>query len=302
MTTPPVCDYEGSDYQTSFWDQGGREYEDRTEAIALRRLLPKRGHLLLELGAGAGRNTPRYLGFDRIVLLDYSRTQLEQARQRLGASDKYIYVAADVYRLPFVAGLFDAATMIRVLHHMADAPKALGQVKNVLRSGGVFILEFANKLNLKAILRYLLGRQTWSPFTREPVEFVKLNFDFHPKAVRGWLEDLGFRMEKTLTLSHFRVGFLKRIVPTSILVFLDSLAQWTGAWWQLSPSVFVKAKRVERDGHHVPSIHDPVSACFKCPDCSHSPLIDQINYLECSSCGKKWGVIDGIYDFREPIK
>ena len=169
MTTPPVCDYEGSDYQASFWDQGGREYEDRAEAIALKRLLPKNGHLLLELGAGAGRNTPRYLGFDRIVLLDYSRTQLEQAQQRLGKSEQYIYVAADVYRLPFVAGLFDAATMIRVLHHMADAPKALEQVRQVLRPNGIFILEYANKLNLKAILRYLIGRQAWSPFTLEPV-------------------------------------------------------------------------------------------------------------------------------------
>src|SRR5512138_1240335 len=36
MNTPPVCNYEGSDYQSSFWDKGGREYEDRTEAIALR--------------------------------------------------------------------------------------------------------------------------------------------------------------------------------------------------------------------------------------------------------------------------
>jgi len=300
MTTPPVCNYEGSDYQTSFWDKGGREYEDRTEAIALQRLLPKSGRLLLELGAGAGRNTPRYLGFDRIVLLDYSRTQLEQAQQRLGKSDKYIYVAADVYRLPFIAGLFEAATMIRTLHHMADAPKALGQVKSVLGSGGVFILEFANKLNGKAILRYLLGRQTWSPFTLESVEFVKLNFDFHPKAVRNWLKDLGFTIERTLTLSHFRVGFLKRIVPTSILVFLDSLFQWTGAWWQLTPSVFVKSKVVRRDGIP-PHSQDNVLSYFKCPDCGNSPLIEKNEYLECSSCGKKWGVKDGIYDFREPI-
>ena len=301
MTTPPICDYEGSDYQTSFWDKGGREYEDRTEAIALKRLLPQRGRLLLELGAGAGRNTPRYLGFERIVLLDYSRTQLEQARQRLGKSDKYVYVAADVYRLPFIAGLFDAATMIRVLHHMADAPKALTQVRNVLGAGGVFILEYANKLNLKAILRYLVGRQPWSPFTHEPVEFVKLNFDFHPKAVHTWLEDLGFNIEKILTLSHFRMGFLKRIVPTSILVFLDSLAQWTGAWWQLSPSVFVKA--VREDAQSVPSyFRDDVLSYFKCPDCEVSSLIDKINYLECSGCGKKWGVKDGIYDFREPIE
>lgn len=299
MTTPPVCDYEGSDYQTSFWEKGGREYEDRTEAIALKRLLPKSGRLLLELGAGAGRNTPRYLGFERIVLLDYSRTQLEQAQQRLGKSDKYVYVAADVYRLPFIDGLFDAATMIRVLHHMADAPTALGQVKNVLGSGGVFILEFANKLNLKAIFRYLIGRQKWSPFTLEPVEFVKLNFDFHPKAVRNWLKDLGFEIERTLTLSHFRIGLLKRFVPTGILVFFDSISQWTGALWQLSPSVFMRAK-IEA-GKKQEEIPDKVSLFFKCPDCGHSPLIERKDCLECSNCQKKWGFKDGIFDFREPV-
>ncbi len=300
MTTPPICNYDGSDYQTSFWDKGGREYEDRTEAIALKRLLPKSGRLLLELGAGAGRNTPRYLGFERIVLLDYSRTQLEQAQQRLGRSDKYIYVAADVYRLPFVDGLFDTATMIRTLHHMADAPKALGQVRNALAIDGVFILEFANKQNFKAIVRYLLGRQIWNPFSLEPVEFAKLNFDFHPNAVRHWLKDLGFTIERTLTLSHFRVGLLKRLVPTGLLVFFDSLFQWTGAWWQFTPSVFVKA-RVEgrRQNDEVPA--NPLSL-FKCPDCGHAPLIDKQDYLECPSCQKKWGVKDGIFDFREPLE
>ena len=304
MATPPVCNYEGSDYQTSFWDRGGRAYEDRTEAIALKRLLPARGRLLLELGAGAGRNTPRYGGFDRIVLLDYSRTQLEQAQQRLGKSDKYVYVAADVYHLPFRSGLFDAATMIRVLHHMADAPKALAQVRDVLGGGGTFILEYANKLNLKAIFRYALGRQIWSPFTLEPVEFVKLNFDFHPRAVRNWLEVLGFRIEKTLTLSHFRVGFLKQIVPTSVLVFLDSVFQWTGAWWQFTPSVFVKAKSVGKDEplHTSALRHEKIVDYFKCPACNHSTLLDKIKYLECSGCKKKWELKDGIYDFREPIK
>ncbi|MBV6402170.1 MAG: Ubiquinone/menaquinone biosynthesis C-methyltransferase UbiE [Anaerolineales bacterium] len=298
--TPPVCDYEGSDYQSSFWDKGGREYEDRAEAIALKRLLPPRGRLLLELGAGAGRNTPRYLGFDRVVLLDYSRTQLEQAQQRLGNSDKYIYVAADVYRLPFVDGLFDAATMIRVLHHMADAPKALGQVRNVLGANGVFILEFANKHNLKAILRYWLGRQTWNPFTLEPVEFVKLNFDFHPQAIRQWLTGLGFAIEKMLTLSHFRMGVLKRIIPASILVFFDSILQWTGAWIQMTPSVFVKAQLKTGD-LRLADLPSDVRYYFKCPSCEHHPLVDKKEYLECGNCNKKWGVKDEIYDFRESL-
>jgi len=306
MTTPPVCNYEGSDYQTSFWDKGGREYEDRTEAIALKRLLPtpalaggarESGKLMLEIGAGAGRNTLRYAGFERIVLLDYSRTQLEQAQQRLGVSDKYIYVAADAYRLPFVDGLFDGATMIRTLHHMADAPKALKQVRNVMQPGGVFILEFANKLNLKAILRYWLGKQKWSPFTLEPVEFVELNFDFHPQAVRNWLAEVGFTVERTLTLSHFRIGLLKRIVPTGILVFFDSLLQWTGAWWQVTPSVFVRAVAQGQ-----PSAGKEAAGFFKCPQCGNTSLEEQTDHLKCPGCGSRWGFKDGIYDFREPLK
>ena len=87
-TTPPVCSYEGSDYQDSFWETGTRRYEDAVEAVALKRLLTQPGELMLELGAGAGRNTSRYADWQRVVLLDYSRTQLVQARQRLGDSQR----------------------------------------------------------------------------------------------------------------------------------------------------------------------------------------------------------------------
>ncbi|MDX9991123.1 MAG: class I SAM-dependent methyltransferase [Anaerolineales bacterium] len=298
--SPPVCDYEGSDYQASFWDQGGRAYEDKTEEIALKRMLPAHGQRLLELGAGAGRNTPRYTGYEQIVLLDYSRTQLAQARARLGDSARYVYVAADVYKIPFVEGLFDGATMIRTLHHMADAPKALAQVRRVLLPGATFILEFANKLNLKAILRYWLAKQDWNPFTLEPVEFVALNFDFHPQAIRQWLEELGFQVQKTLTVSHFRIGLLKRLLPASLLAALDGLIQPTGAFWQLTPSVFMKA----RLGQAVPQ-PEPASrsllASFQCPECATHPLLDHSDYLDCPGCGRRWAFRDGIYDFREPL-
>ena len=300
MTTPPVCNYEGSDYQQSFWEQGGREYEDRAEAIALKRMLPKNGKLMLELGAGAGRNTPRYAGFERIVLLDYSTTQLIQAQERLGCSEKYIYVAADIYRLPFRDRQFDAATMIRALHHMADAPKALKQIRNVLRSNAVFILEFANKLNLKSILRYVTGRQKWNPFSLEPVEFVKLNFDFHPKAIRKWLGELGFSIEKTLTVSHFRLGLLKRIVPARLLAALDGLFQPTGEFWQFTPSVFVKARI--KDTVHDDEVSLSVIDLFKCPDCEGEKLEEMSDHLHCPICESNWAVLDGIYDFRERMK
>ncbi|HEX8990742.1 MAG TPA: class I SAM-dependent methyltransferase [Anaerolineales bacterium] len=298
MTQPPVCDYEGSDYQATFWDRGERDYEDRVEAVALQHLLPPRGGLLLELGAGAGRNTPRYSGFERVVLVDYSRTQLLQAQRRLGSSDRYVYVAADIYRLPFVDGLFDAATMIRTLHHMADAPRALAQARSALAPGATFILEFANKRNLKAIVRHWLGRQTWDPFDPEPVEFAPLNFDFHPRTVRTWLEALRFRIDRVLTVSHFRSGLLKRLIPLSWLVFFDSRLQWTGALWQFTPSVFLKA--VAQGGTPGPHPVD-VQAFFRCPKCRQSPLADREECLECPNCGSKWPKRDGIYDFRETM-
>jgi SAM-dependent methyltransferase len=292
----PICDYEGSDYQERFWEQGERQYEDQTEAIAIRRMLPKHGDLLLEVGAGAGRNTPRYKDFKRIVLLDYSTTQLAQAQSRLGKGQRYVYVAADAYKLPFVDGLFDGATMIRVLHHMAAAPKALAQIRQVLRPNATFLLEYANKLNMKAIARYILGRQEWSPFDRAPVEFIELNFNFHPAAVRAWLRTIGFAIQRQLTVSHFRVGWLKRNVPLSLLVGLDSLFQYTGALWQFTPSVFVGS---QASGE---SAIAKKGTFFKCPECNGSLPEEHETYLDCPDCGARWAIENGIYNFKESVK
>ncbi|MGD8454775.1 MAG: class I SAM-dependent methyltransferase [Anaerolineales bacterium] len=293
---PRVCDYEGSDYQTRFWEQGGRAYEDQVEAIALKRLLPPSGKLMLEVGAGAGRNTPRYQGFERVVLMDYSLTQLQQAQAGLGRGERYIYVAADVYRLPFMPGLFDAATMIRVLHHMEDAPRALAQIRAVLQQDAIFILEFANKQHLKAIFRYLFCRQSWSPFSHEPVEFIELNFDFHPKAVQQTLESLDFQIQRRLAVSYFRLRFLKRLVPLKLLVGLDALFQSTGSLFQFSPSIFVRARAVGRVSGTAGD------AFFRCPECKAALPDRGDGYLACSGCGLNWGIEDGIYNFKEPIK
>jgi ubiquinone/menaquinone biosynthesis C-methylase UbiE len=296
MDNPPVCDYEGSDYQKTFWDSGGREYEDRCEALAIRRLLPKRGRLLLELGAGAGRNTLRYGGYERIVLLDYSLTQLQQARARLGGGGRYVYVAANIYQLPFVTGVFDSATMIRTLHHLADPLMALKEIHRVLEPGSFFLLEYANKLNLKSILRFLLGRQSWSPFSLEPVEYLPLNFDFHPVRIRSWLVSVGFSILRQATVSHFRIGWVKRAIPARVLAWLDFFLGYTGGLWQLSPSVFLLARANTAGWEKVPGF-------FQCPLCQGSNL-KNINrsgesFLACGGCRRMFPIRNGIYDFKE---
>lgn len=288
---PPVCDYEGSDYQKSFWAQGGREYEDRVEAVAIKRLLPERGQRLLEVGAGAGRNTERYAGYKRIVLLDYSRTQLLQARDRLGDHERYCYVAGDVYQLPFAGGVFDGATMIRTLHHMAEPQRALEQVHAVMASEGIFILEYANKRNLKAILRWLFGQQDWNPFGPESVEFATLNFDFHPQSVRDWLAAAGYDLQRQLTVSYLRHPLLKQTIPTSLLVGIDSVLQWTGTIWQGSPSVFTRSRVVSGSTRQT-------GAFWKCPVCQSTAMEDSDEGVHCTVCGLLWPKEDGIYNFK----
>jgi len=305
INRPPICSYEGSDYQTTFWKLGKREYEHQSEGVALRRLLPSSGNLLLELGAGAGRNTPYYDSFERVVLLDYSLTQLQQAQESLGVSWRYIYVAADIYSLPFVNGSFDSATMIRTLHHLAKVPLALNQVRKTLKPKAQFILEYANKQNTKAIIRYLLKRQAWNPFSQEPVEFVELNFNFHPRKVCEWLQESGFAIQRQLTVSHFRHELVKKIVPLRWLVKLDSLAQLTGNWWQLTPSVFVLASasgQVENEQQPLSASTPSAETIFACPKCGQHPLSKNPQSLSCPSCHRTWAIQNGIYDFREPIE
>jgi SAM-dependent methyltransferase len=288
----PICDYEGSDYQERFWQSVDRRYEDLAEAAALRRLLLGGGDFLLEIGAGAGRHTPRYAAFERVALLDYSLSQLQRAQQTLGRGPRFLYVAADLYRMPFVPGNFDAATMIRTLHHMADPQAALEAAAEVLRSGAQFILEYANKRNLKAVLRWILRRQAWNPFDLAPVELVRLNFNFHPHAVRSWLESAGLIVESQLAVSGFRQPTLKRVVPLRALLALEAVVQPIGGWLLLSPSVFVRARMVG------PRESSRTGEFWRCPQCGSRRFDERPDGLKCLGCGRLWELRDGIYDFR----
>jgi hypothetical protein len=197
--------------------------------------------------------------------------------------------------MPFAPGLFDGATMIRVLHHMQDPPAALSAIRRVMQRNGIFLLEFANKRHLKSIARWFLRRQDWNPFTLEPVEFVELNYDFHPRYVRETLLEVGFEPGRALTVSHFRVEFLKRAIPTGVLVAADSVAQFTGNLWQLTPSVFVRNEAIGKDESA------PEGAFWRCPACGSFDLREAEGRMICKGCGVQWGIHNGVYDFKEPL-
>jgi SAM-dependent methyltransferase len=315
-TTPPICDYEGSDYRARFWENANRDYEDLAERIAMRRLLPAPlpgpGHTsrLLEIGTGFGRLVDLYRDYRCVILLDYSKSLLRDARGRWGDVDsetgtRYTYVASDIYRMPLRDGLVDTTCMVRVMHHMADVPGALRQIARVIRPGGALVLEYASKLHVKSIARHLLRRQDWSPFDREPIEFVELNYDFHPRWMRARLAKAGLSVERTRAVSTLRVPLLKRLIPARLLAHADGALQWTGQVYPCAPSIFVRARAA---GPHPSGAAAPVpgsdldpSSLFCCPSCEGGALHAEGDTLRCLSCATRWAVDDGIYDFKSPL-
>jgi len=294
-----ICDYEGSTYQADFWTHA-RTYEDGVERIALEAMLPPHGHRLIEIGAGFGRLVDQYSGYDQVILFDYSRSMLREAQARWGQSSpagqpQYIYVAGDFNAFPFVAGAFDTVTMIRVIHHAPDASHVLQGINEIVAPGGTFVLEFANKRHLKSIARWMLRSQSWTPFNPAPYEFVELNFNFHPRWIQSQLKLAGFEPQEQRSVSHFRVGLLKRALPTGLLVRLDGVLQTTGRWWQLTPSVFVKSKTTST--HHSAN----KNALFRCPVCHNSNLVPHDTALACTNCGRGWSTHAGLFDFKEPL-
>lgn len=291
--TPRICDYEGSDYRTEFWEGQGRNYEDTVERQLLRQILPSHGKRLLEIGAGFGRLTEEYKAYEQVVLLDYSFSQLQFARQQLG-DEGYTYVAADAYKLPFKAGVFDGATMIRVIHHFENVPEVLGGIRRIMADNATFILEHANKRNMKALLRHATGRQEWNPNSLDPVEFVELNYNFHPQYIADELKQAEFQMTQRIPVSFFRVGALKQNVSANLLAQMDGFMQKTG--WLISPSIFTVNSAV---GQHANNLDLGDDAIFASPN-TGSELRREGNIL-IDDQGSRWEIRDGIYDFKDTI-
>lgn len=290
-----VCNYEGSHYRTEFWGQG-REYEDAAERVALRHLLPPGGSRLIDIGGGYGRLVPLYRGYDEVVIFDYALSQLHEAQELWGRGGtdghpRYTYVAGDFYKLPFARAAFQTVVMVRTLHHASDARAVLQGVSKILEPGGHFILEFANKRNLKAIVRYLLRCQGWSPFDQQPVEFVPLNFDFHPAWIEQLLIQEGLQIQARRAVSTFRIHALKRLVPTQLLVTLDRICQPLGNLLPLSPSVFVRSQASEL-------VSPPTADDFLCCPACGGPLEEEDGSLVCTRCDTLLPVEAGIHNFK----
>jgi SAM-dependent methyltransferase len=98
---------------------------------------------ILDAGCGNGRYSRfllRQADADAVVTgFDYSQQMLHRARSRLH-SDRVGLVAADLTRLPYADGSFEAIVCGWVLEHLPDPRPGLRELARVLRPGGKLLL------------------------------------------------------------------------------------------------------------------------------------------------------------------
>ena len=128
------------------------------------------GASILELGAGKGAlSCSLYQSFvpRRLVVTDYDPSQVALAgsyfKSKLGSIPENVETrAADALSLPFADESFDAVFARFVLHHVEkrrwhfrSIPKALDEIKRVMKVDGLFVYQEA--FNKSRIQKYLVN-------------------------------------------------------------------------------------------------------------------------------------------------
>jgi demethylmenaquinone methyltransferase / 2-methoxy-6-polyprenyl-1,4-benzoquinol methylase len=100
---------------------------------------------VLDLGCGTGelaRQAARHYPMARVFAADFTRAMLVTARAATAhraERGRLDFGRATASRLPFADGAFDLVTNAFVARNLADLPKALREMRRVLRAGGVLL-------------------------------------------------------------------------------------------------------------------------------------------------------------------
>jgi len=250
MDTP----YDLYNYQ-KYWQ--GRDYDFWSEREALVSLLnvAKNGKrdILLDAGAGFGRNASLYVGiFKKAILLDPSVKEIGEARVLLKEYSNLEYQIGTIEELPFAKDCFDCVLCVRVLHHLENPKLAISEFGRILRPGGFLILETANKMNFKARLSALLRgklselegdeaidkRSNKSKLT-STIAFVNHN----PEFIKEFLSKNGFKIQEVLSVSNFRSLFSHIKALSTVFLFIDKILYQPLARVWFGPSIIFLAKK-----------------------------------------------------------
>ncbi len=210
-------------------DPGGyHELLDELEADYVKKF--GEGRDVLEIGCGTGLVLQRIAGFARTAKgLDLSPGMLEKARAR-GLD----VVEGSATALPFADASFDVTCSFKVLAHVREIDRALGEMARVTRPGGTLLAEFYNPLSLRGLAKRLAPPGRIAENAHEGHVFTR--FD-SPLAVRRMLppgtELVGSRGVRiaTPTAHLMRHPLGRRALRATEWALCDSPLRFFGGFW-----------------------------------------------------------------------
>jgi ubiquinone/menaquinone biosynthesis C-methylase UbiE len=234
-----------------YWD--GRDYENASEQIAIKRLLNgKKFKHAVDVGGGYGRMCLLLESYaDKVTLAEPSQQQLDIAKTFLKDHprvDRKLLQASD---LKFKNGSIDLVTMIRVMHHLPDPNPEFAELSRILSDDGYIILEVANYAHGRNRLKHALKRKKLptNPVDIRSEENKKKGeipfVNHNPNTVVKQLAHAGLKVEKTLSVSNLRSPGLKKIMPRSLMVSIEKALQPTLASTYFGPSVFFLVRKAK---------------------------------------------------------
>ena len=128
---------------------------------------------ILELGCGPGymwrENADRIPSTWDITLSDLSSGMLDSAWRNLVVTGRnYKFKEIDAQNIPFEDETFDAVIANHMLYHVPDRPKAIAEIKRVLKTGGRFFATTVGDNHLKEItdwFRQIHKSEVWDSFS-----------------------------------------------------------------------------------------------------------------------------------------
>ena len=178
---------------------GNYEGEGETQAALVRSVAPEGPFNLLDIGCGAGRAAYGLRNEKRVTYVgaDILPELLAYARQKVGRPD-WRFEPVTELAAPVDNAWADIVLFMSVFTHLkpAEIKTYLAEAARVTKPGGAVIISYLdrNREDHRALfqpaplqrLARFLGRDVMLTFTYED-------------ELRGWLEESGFRAEKTIT-------------------------------------------------------------------------------------------------------
>ncbi|HLG78092.1 MAG TPA: class I SAM-dependent methyltransferase [Ktedonobacteraceae bacterium] len=126
---------------------------------------------LLEVGCGPGylwqENKDRLPEDWDVTLSDFSPGMVQEAQRSLGDRNGHFHFQViDVQAIPYEAGSFDGVIANSMLYHVPDLPRALQEIRRVLKTDGHLYATTASFTPMEELLK-LTAAQAWTEGTND---------------------------------------------------------------------------------------------------------------------------------------